>query len=83
MSIFEETRAAMGGFDPAVVPAQTQFEEWGDLVPPPSIQELTEQLAAQGGLDITREWSMASAEWTLKFIAARDDTQAIPKIKED
>ncbi len=83
MSIFEETRAAMGGFDPAAIPAETLFEEWGDLVPPPSLVELAEQLAEKGSLDITREWMMASAELTMRYILARDDTVTITKITEE
>jgi hypothetical protein len=83
VSIFEETRAAMGGFDPAVIPADTLYEEWGDLVPPPTLAELAEELASKGSLDITREWFMASAELTLRHIAARDDTQTITRVEQE
>jgi hypothetical protein len=81
--IFEETRAAMGGFDPSAIPADTLYEEWGDLVPPPTLAELAEELASKGSLDITREWFMASAELTLRHIAARDDTQTITRVEQE
>lgn len=83
MSIFEETRAAMGGFDPAAIPAETLFDEWEGVVPPPSLMELAEQLAEKGSLDITREWLMASAELTMRYVAARDDTVTITKITDE
>lgn len=80
MSIFDQTREAMGGFDPFAPRPEYEYEEWGGLVPAPSLTELVEQLAEGGSLDITREWEMASAQLTLRYIAARDDTATMPKI---
>lgn len=79
MSIFEETKQALH-FDPFAPGPDTSFKDWGDLIPAPSLPELVEELAERGGLDITREWQIASAEWTMRYIAARDDTASMPKI---
>lgn len=83
MSCFEQTRQAMGGFDPFAIVPETQYEEWGDLVPAPSVKELVEILAEGGRLDITHEWAMVSAQHTMRHVAAREDTQTMPKIEED
>jgi len=85
VSIYDETVVATK-FDPFAPGPSTEFEDWGDLIPAPSLAELAEKLAEQGGLDITREWEMASAQLTMRYVAARDDTGPLPKIeieKED
>ena len=82
MSIYDETRAAMKGFDPFAPGPSTEFEGWGDLVPPPSVSELLAQLAGDE-LSITKAWRMFDAEQTLRKISARDDTGPLPIIQID
>jgi hypothetical protein len=81
MSLYEETRAAMGGFDPFARRPETEYDEWGDLIPPPSLTELAVTLAEGGGLDITQEWLLASAALTMRYIKARDDTETFAAIE--
>lgn len=82
MSIFDETCAAMRGFDPFAPGPSIEFEEWGDLVPPPSVAELLEELAGDK-LSITQAWKLFDAEQTLRKISARDDTGPLPIIEID
>lgn len=81
MSIYDETVQATG-FDPTVAGPSIEFEGWGDLIPPPSLPELIEELA-DGRTSITWEWRMFNAEMTLRKIAARDDTGPLPIIAVD
>lgn len=82
MSIYDQTREAMEGFDPFAPGPSIEFEEWGDLVPPPSVAELLEELAGDK-LSITQAWKLFDAEQTLRKISARDDTGPLPIIEID
>ena len=78
MSIFDETVEALK-FDPFAERPETQYEEWGDLVPPPSVNELIAKLGA-GVTSITGEWLLLDAELTMRRISAREDTGPLPII---
>lgn len=80
MSIYDETVAATG-FDPTAPGPSIEFEAWGDLIPPPSLPELIDQLAS-GVTSITGEWLALDAELTMRRIAAREDTASWPIIYE-
>lgn len=79
MSIFDETVQALG-FDPFEERPETMYEEWGDLVPPPSIHEMINDLSA-GVVSITGEWLLLDAERTMRRISAREDTGPLPIIE--
>lgn len=83
MMIYDLVVADLGDPMRAAIADVAKFEDWGDLVPPPSFNELVDTLS--GGNEIVKfaAREAAWAELTLRRISARDDTETFEKITEE